>query len=153
MHTFDFYSITLQLLYLLSTRLHFYNKCRYSLHFMNKVSPKCCLHTAEWRVWQQHEWKICLLCICSLNIIGRDPGGGQGQRVPPYHKVVPPNNHWKQKHFFFFNLVIWNKNTTTQAVLIIDVKQCGFLSVEKSCSPYSSKWVGSHAVSNGQGYR
>ena len=31
-------------------------------------------------------------------------------------------------------------------------KMC-FLSVEKSCSPYSSKWVGSHAVSNGQGYR
>ena len=28
-----------------------------------------------------------------------------------------------------------------------------FLSVEKSCSPYSSKWFGSHAVSNGQGYR
>lgn len=28
-----------------------------------------------------------------------------------------------------------------------------FLSVEKSCFPYSSKWVGSHAVSNGQGYR
>src|SRR4029434_20496 len=37
----------------------------------------------------------------------------------------------------------------TQAVLIIDVKQC----VEKSCSPYSSKWVGSHAVSNDHGYR
>src|SRR4029434_892741 len=28
-----------------------------------------------------------------------------------------------------------------------------FLSVEKSCSAYSSNWFGSHAVSNGQGYR
>src|SRR4029434_5896798 len=28
-----------------------------------------------------------------------------------------------------------------------------FLSVEKSCSTYSSKWFGSHAVSNGRGYR
>src|SRR4029434_10213739 len=28
-----------------------------------------------------------------------------------------------------------------------------FLSVEKSCSPYSSKWFGSHALSNGPGYR
>src|SRR4029434_1596467 len=27
-----------------------------------------------------------------------------------------------------------------------------FLSVEKSCSPYSSKWFGSHAVSKGRGY-
>jgi len=28
-----------------------------------------------------------------------------------------------------------------------------FLSVEKSWSPYSSKWFVSHAVSNGRGYR
>ena len=40
--------------------------------------------------------------------------------------VPPPNNNWKQKNICLKNIVIWNKNTTTQAVLIIDVKQCVF---------------------------
>src|SRR4029434_868901 len=53
----------------------------------------------------------------------------------------------------FLDFIFKNKNTTTQAVLIINVKQCVVLSVEKSLSPYSSKWFGSHAVSNGRGYQ
>ena len=40
--------------------------------------------------------------------------------------VPPPNNNWKQKNICLKNIVIWNKNTTTQAVLIIDVKQFVF---------------------------
>src|SRR4029434_11317398 len=62
------------------------------------------------------------------------------KRSPPHKKIKKKKKKKKKKY------------DDTSRANYRHKKFC-FLSVEKSCSPYSSKWFGSHAVSNGQGYR
>ena len=59
---------------------------------------------------------------CVDSCIGGDHGGDVS---PPTIKLSPPTIIGN-KTIFFLNIVIWNKCTTTQGVLIINVKQCVF---------------------------
>ena len=66
-----------------------------------------------------------MLVSLSVLPIGGDHGGDGGDVSPPTIKLSPPTIIGN-KTIFFLNIVIWNKCTTTQGVLIINVKQCVF---------------------------